>query len=33
LITNASALLDSGAIHGDEYLRVLGRFADDDAPQ
>jgi alanyl aminopeptidase len=33
LITNVSALLDAGEIHGDEYLRVLGRFADDEAPQ
>jgi cytosol alanyl aminopeptidase len=33
LITNVSALLDAGEIHGDEYLRVLGRFANDDAPQ
>jgi alanyl aminopeptidase len=33
LIANVSALLDAGEIHGDEYLRVLGRFADDEAPQ
>ncbi len=33
LIANVTALLDAGEIHGDEYLRVLGRFADDTAPQ
>ena len=33
LINNVSALLDAGEIHGDEYLRVLGRFAGDEAPQ
>ncbi|MEW5873928.1 MAG: M1 family aminopeptidase [Candidatus Zixiibacteriota bacterium] len=30
---NVSALLDAGEIHGDDYLRVLGEFADDPEPQ
>lgn len=33
LITNLSALLDAGEIRGDEYLRVLGSLASDEAPQ
>lgn len=33
LIGNASALLDAGAISGDEYLHTLNKFADDPDPQ
>ncbi len=30
---NLSALLDAGAIRGDQFLRTLGRFADDPEPE
>lgn len=30
---NLAALLDAGLIHGDEYVRLLGRFADDPNPE
>ena len=30
---NLAALLDAGLIHGDEYIRLLGRFADDPNPE
>src|SRR6185295_14337098 len=30
---NLSALLDGGLIHGDEYVRILPRFADDKSPE
>ncbi|HEX7078065.1 MAG TPA: M1 family metallopeptidase [Candidatus Eisenbacteria bacterium] len=32
VIENASALLDAGAIHGDQYVEILGGFADDESP-
>jgi aminopeptidase N len=31
-LANASGLLDAGAIHADEYLKLLGRFVDDPSP-
>jgi alanyl aminopeptidase len=33
LLSNASALLDAGLLHGDEYLGMLKRFADDPEPE
>jgi alanyl aminopeptidase len=32
-MNNLSALLDAGLLHGDEYLRALGQFADDRQPE
>ena len=33
LLDNAAALLDAGILRGDEYLELLARFGDDEAPQ
>src|SRR5439155_18024453 len=30
---NLTALLDAGLLHGDEYVRLLARFADDPSPE
>jgi len=33
LLSNASALLDAGLLHGDDFMRLLSQFADDRQPE